>query len=304
VTTRNGVARLGRLLPVGRGRAKAADAALRPARHVPVVPLVILVVLVLSALLAPIISPYSPLKIDLTHALLPPFYQAGGSLAHVLGTDKVGRDVLTRLIYGGQVSLSLSISVLLIGGSIGIILGLISGYAAGKLDTAIQRGVEVILSLPTIMVALVAVYVLGQSFLSVVLVLSPFIAARFARMVRGEALTIRKRSFVALAQVAGASHARIIVKHILPNVAGTIIVISTLEIGHLILLEASLSFLGVGVPPPTPAWGLMVADGREYRSTKDWLSLFPGLAIMATVLSINWLGDWLRDILDPKTQLL
>jgi peptide/nickel transport system permease protein len=274
------------MLPLGRGRAKAADAALRPRRHVPVVPLVILVVLVLSAILAPIISPYSPLKIDLTHALLPPFYQAGGSLAHILGTDKVGRDVLTRLIYGGQVSLSLSVSVLLIGGSVGIILGLISGYVAGKLDTAIQRGVEVILSLPTIMVALVAVYVLGQSFLSVVLVLSPFIAARFARMVRGEALTIRKRSFVALAQVAGASHARII------------------EIGHLILLEASLSFLGVGVPPPTPAWGLMVADGREYLSTKYWLSLFPGLAIMATVLSINWLGDWLRDILDPKTQLL
>jgi peptide/nickel transport system permease protein len=192
----------------------------------------------------------------------------------------------------------------LLGGSIGVVLGLISGYFAGKLDTAIQRGVEVILSLPTIMVALVAVYVLGQSFLSVVLVLSPFIAARFARMVRGEALTIRKRSFVALAQVAGASHLRIIAKHILPNVAGTIIVISTLEIGHLILLEASLSFLGVGVPPPTPAWGLMVADGREYLSTKYWLSLFPGLAIMATVLSINWLGDWLRDILDPKTQLL
>jgi peptide/nickel transport system permease protein len=304
VTARNGVARFGRLLPVGRGRAKPTDDALRPARRVPVIPLTILAVLILSAALAPIISPYSPLKIDLTHALLPPFYQAGGSLAHILGTDKVGRDVLTRVIYGGQVSLLLSVSVLLLGGSIGVVLGLISGYFAGKLDTTIQRGVEVILSLPTIMVALVAVYVLGQSFLSVVLVLSPFIAARFARMVRGEALTIRKRSFVALAQVAGASHLRIIAKHILPNVAGTIIVISTLEIGHLILLEASLSFLGVGVPPPTPAWGLMVADGREYLSTKYWLSLFPGLAIMATVLSINWLGDWLRDILDPKTQLL
>ena len=303
MTTRSGPLGRGRFLPAARGRGKRREN-LRPARRLPIVPIAILGLLIVAAILAPLIAPYPPLRIDLAHALLPPFYEPGGSLSHPLGTDKVGRDVLSRVIYGGRVSLLLSTSVLLLGGSIGTVLGLISGYVSGKVDAAIQRGVEVILSLPTIMVALVAVYVLGQSYVSVVLVLSPFIAARFARMVRGEALTIRKRSYVALAQVAGASHARIIARHILPNVAGTIIVIATLEVGHLILVEASLSFLGVGVPPPTPAWGLMVADGREYLATKYWLSLFPGLAIMATVLSINWIGDWLRDILDPKQQLL
>lgn len=303
MTTNSGRAGLNRFFPALR-RTKARDANLRPTRRLPIVPIAILGVLIVCAILAPVIAPYPPLKIDLAHALLPPFYERGGSFEHLLGTDKVGRDVLSRVIHGGRVSLLLSTSVLVLGGSIGTVLGLISGYVSGRVDTAIQRGVEVILSLPTIMVALVAVYVLGQSYVSVVLVLSPFIAARFARMVRGEALTIRKRSYVALAQVAGASHARIIARHILPNVAGTIIVISTLEVGHLILLEASLSFLGVGVPPPTPGWGLMVADGREYLATKYWLSLFPGLVIMATVLSINWIGDWLRDVLDPKQQLL
>jgi peptide/nickel transport system permease protein len=175
---------------------------------------------------------------------------------------------------------------------------------AGSIDGIIQRGVEAVLSLPTIMVALVFVFVLGQSFTSVVLILAPFIAARFARMVRGDALTIRNMNYVLLARVAGASHARIIFRHILPNVASTLIVIATLEIGALILVESSLSFLGVGVPPPTPAWGLMVADGRDYLATKYWLTLFPGLAIVLTVLSINWIGDWLRDVLDPKRQYL
>jgi peptide/nickel transport system permease protein len=259
---------------------------------------------VLGAAFAPIIAPHDPLKLDLSHSLAPPFFQEGGQLAYPLGTDKLGRDVLTRVIYGGRVSLVLAISVLLIGGSVGIVLGLISGYEVGKADAIIQRAVEATLSLPTIMVALVFVFVVGQSFTSVVMILSPFIAARFARMVRGEALTIRGHSYVALARVAGASDLRIIARHIMPNVVGTIIVVATLEIGHLILVEASLSFLGVGVPPPTPAWGLMVADGREYLATKYWLSLFPGLAIVGTVLSINWIGDWLRDVLDPKRQLL
>jgi peptide/nickel transport system permease protein len=243
-------------------------------------------------------------KIDLTHALKPPFFQEGGSTAHLLGTDKLGRDVLSRLIYGGRISLVVAGAVIVVGGGIGTFLGLISGYSARRLDAVIQRGVEAVLSLPTIMVALVFVYVVGQSLLSVILVLSPFIAARFTRMVRGDVLRIREHNYVALARVAGASDARIIFRHILPNVASTIIVIATLEIGAIILVEASLSFLGVGVPAPTPAWGLMIADGREYLSTKYWMSLFPGLAIMATVLSINWIGDWLRDILDPKRQFV
>ena len=281
-------------------RARSVGGALR---RMPLIPLVMLGALMLAALFAPIVAPHPPLEIDLSAALAPPFYHEGGSLDHVLGTDRLGRDILSRVIYGGQVSLLLAFSVLLIGGSLGVALGLVSGYVGGWLDSLIQRGVEAVLSLPTIMVALVFVFVLGQSFSSVVFILAPFITASFARMVRGEALAVRNMNYVALARVAGASHLRIIARHILPNVAGTIIVIATLEIGALILVEASLSFLGVGVPPPTPAWGLMVDDGREYLATRYWLSLFPGLAIVVTVLSINWIGDWLRNALDPKRQM-
>ena len=273
-------------------------------RETPMIPLAIIGALILGAIFAPLLAPYDPVKIDLTSALKPPFFQEGGSTAHLLGTDKLGRDILSRLIYGGRISLVVAGAVILVGGGVGTFLGLISGYSARRLDAMIQRGVEAVLSLPTIMVALVFVYVVGQSLISVILVLSPFIAARFTRMVRGDVLRIREHNYVALARVAGASDARIIFRHILPNVASTIIVIATLEIGAVILVEASLSFLGVGVPAPTPAWGLMIADGREYLSTKYWMSLFPGLAIMATVLSINWIGDWLRDILDPKRQFV
>jgi len=282
-------------------RARSVGGALR---RMPVIPIFLLGALALAALFAPIVAPHPPLEIDLSSALAPPFYHEGGSLDHLLGTDRLGRDILSRVIYGGQVSLLLAFSVLLIGGSVGVVLGLLSGYVGGVLDAVIQRTVEAVLSLPTIMVALVFVFVLGQSFTSVVLILAPFITASFARMVRGEALTVRNMNYVALARVAGASHMRIIARHILPNVAGTIIVIATLEVGALILVEASLSFLGVGVPPPTPAWGLMVDDGREYLATRYWLSLFPGLAIVMTVLSINWIGDWLRNVLDPKRQEL
>ncbi len=291
-------------MTIGVGRIARARSVGGALRRMPIIPIFLLGALTLAALLAPFIAPHPPLEVNLGNALAPPFYHEGGSVDHLLGTDRLGRDILSRVIYGGQVSLLLAFSVLLIGGTVGIVIGLLSGYAGGRSDSIIQRGVEAILSLPTIMVALVFVFVLGQSFASVVLILAPFIAASFARMVRGEAMTIRNMNYVALARVAGASHTRIIARHIMPNVAGTIIVIATLEVGALILVEASLSFLGVGVPPPTPAWGLMVDDGREYLTTRYWLSLFPGLAIVITVLSINWIGDWLRNVLDPKRQEL
>ena len=281
-----------------------ALSAARAARTLPIIPVAILATMALGAIFANQVAPHPPLEMDLSNALAPPFYHEGGSWTHPLGTDRLGRDIFSRLIHGGQVSLFLAFSVIVIGGSIGTALGLTSGYVGGRVDAVIQRGVEAILSLPTIMVALVFVFVLGQSFSSIVLILSPFIAASFARMVRGEALSLREKDYVALARVAGASHLRIILRHILPNVAGTIIVIATLEVGALILVEASLSFLGVGVPPPTPAWGLMIDDGRQYLTTKYWLSVFPGLAIVVTVLSINWIGDWLRNALDPKRQII
>ncbi|MGD9531240.1 ABC transporter permease [Pseudonocardia sp.] len=278
---------------------RALRAVREPLHGVPWVPVIILGLLVLCAVAAPLIAPHDPYETDLRNVLAPPFYLDGGTTTHLLGTDKVGRDLLSRVVYGGRVSLVFAGTVLLVGGTVGTALGLLSGYVGGRTDALVQRGAEAVLSLPTIMVALVFVFVLGQSLLGVVLLLSPFIAASFARMVRGEALRVRESGYVALARVAGSSGPRTILVHLLPNVASTVIVLATLQVGVLILLEASLSFLGVGLPPPTPSWGLMVSDGQEYVATKYWLTLFPGLAIVLTVLSINWLGDWLRDRLDP-----
>jgi peptide/nickel transport system permease protein len=272
----------------------------RRRRRLPVISLAIFAVLIAAAIFAPLIAPESPLKIDLANASQVPFFMKGGSAAHLLGTDNLGRDILSRVIYGSRTTLGLAALVLVFGGVVGVAVGLASGYLAGVTDMIVQRLVEAILSLPTIMVALVFAFLLGQSFSTVVVILAPFIAARFARMVRGDVLAIRGMGYVELAQVAGASPLRIMRKHILPNVIGTIIVIATLEIGQLILLEASLSFLGVGVPPPTPEWGLMVSEGEQFLATKFWISLFPGLAIVAAVLAINLIGDWLRDYLDPK----
>lgn len=284
---------------VARGRSLLGSA-----RSLPIIPLVVLGALVISAAFADILAPHDPVEVDLINAFQPPFYQAGGTMEYPLGTDELGRDILSRLMYGGRVSLVLALSVTALGMLVGVPLGLVSGYVGGLTDAVIQRIVEAVLSLPTIMVALVCVFVLGQTYASIVLILSPFVAAELARMVRGDALAIRRTNYTALARVAGASHLRLLWRHILPNVAGTIIVVATLQIGALILVESSLSFLGVGVPPPTPAWGLMIEGGREYVATKYWLSLFPGLAIVLTVLSINWIGDWLRNVLDPKQQQL
>jgi len=285
------------------GRTTLATRVITASRRVPVIPLGLLGLLGLSALFAPIVAPHPPLEINLASALVPPFYHDGGSLTYPLGTDQLGRDILSRVIYGGRISILLAVGVICIGGTVGTLLGLMSGYRGGRTDSIVQRGVEATLSLPTIMVAIVFVYVIGQSIAAVVLILSPFIAASFARMVRGETLSVRNMQYVLLARVAGASHARILYRHILPNVAGTIIVLATLEVGSLILVEATLSFLGVGIPPPMPAWGLMVDSGRDFITTRYWLALFPGLAIVLTVLSINWIGDWLRNVLDPKQQL-
>jgi peptide/nickel transport system permease protein len=282
-------------------RLRAGDTILN---RLPVWPSVVLAALIGFAIFAPLLAPHDPVRIDIMANLTPPVWHAGGSSDHILGTDKLGRDVLSRIIYGARLSLSLSLIVILLGGSIGVVVGMISGYMGGIIDAIIQRGVEALLALPTILVALVFVFTFGFGFWHVIVILSPFIAARFARMVRGETLSVKERDFVALARVAGASQPRIIARQILPNVFNTVIVLATLEVGHLILVESSLSFLGVGIPPPNPAWGLMVAEGREYIATAYWISLFPGLVILAAVLSTNLLGDWLRDILDPRRKHL
>jgi peptide/nickel transport system permease protein len=274
---------------------------LRQAKRYPLMPIAILaIVLVIPAVFATQISPYDPLKGSLAKRLRPPVWQEGGSMDHPLGTDKLGRDILSRLIHGARVSLMVSMVAIFVGGIVGTALGLISGYFGGRVDSLLMRLVDISLSLPTILLALVLVAAIGPSFGTVITVMVILLWARYARLVRGETLSIRERDFIARARVAGASHTRIMVKYIFPNVVNSLVVLATLQVGYVILLESALSFLGAGLPRPMPAWGLMIADGRELIVTAWWVSMLPGLAIMFTALALNLLGDWLRDHLDPK----
>jgi peptide/nickel transport system permease protein len=270
-------------------------------RQFPGVALIIIVfLLVIPGLFAEWIAPHDPIKGALSARLKPPMWSKGGSIDHPLGTDKVGRDVLSRIIHGSRVSLRVSIEAILVAGIIGTTLGLLAGYFGGRVDAVIMRLVDIALGLPIILMALVFVAALGPSFTTVIVIITVFLWSRYARQIRGETLSIKERDFIARARVAGASHFRIMFRYILPNVVNTLIVLATLQLGFVILLESTLSFLGAGIPRPTPAWGMMVADGRELIVTAWWISMFPGLAIMMTVLSVNLLGDWLRDHLDPK----
>ena len=275
--------------------------AVAPARRFPGIPLFILLfLLVLPGLFAPYLAPHSPVRGSLRARLKPPVWVQGGTITHPLGTDKVGRDVLSRIIYGARISLAVSVVAILVSGTIGTALGLIAGYFGGRLDALIMRLVDISLGLPVILLALVFVAAIGASFGTVVAVTAVLLWARYARQVRGETLSIRERDFVARARVAGASHFRIMLRYIFPNVINTLTVLATLQIGAVILLESALSFLGAGIPRPTPTWGSMIADGRDLIVVAWWIAMFPGLAIMLTVLSLNLLGDWLRDYLDPK----
>jgi len=233
------------------------------------------------------------------------FTRPAGSSKFLLGTDHLGRDVLSRVIYGARISLLVSIITLLVGGSIGITMGLVAGYYGGFVDEFLMRLVDIKLAIPLILIALVLVITLGQSLWIIVTVLCLFIWPRFARQVRGEVLQLKHMDYVSLAKVSGASTARILFIHIFPGTINTLIVVATLQVGIVILLESTLSFLGAGVPPPTPAWGSMVADGRDKLAGGVWwISTFPGVAIMLTVMSLNWFGDWLRDVLDPRLRQL
>lgn len=273
----------------------------KTSRRFPGIPLFILVfLLVLPGIFAPLIAPHDSIRGSLRARLKPPVWVQGGSLSYPLGTDKVGRDIFSRIIYGARVSLSVSLVAILVSGFIGTTLGLISGYFGGKIDALIMRLVDISLGLPVILLALVFVASIGPSFGTVIIVTAVLLWARYARQVRGETLSIRERDFIARARVAGASHLRIMFRYILPNLINSLTVLATLQIGAIILLESSLSFLGAGIPRPTPTWGSMIADGRELIVVAWWIAMFPGLAIMLTVLSLNLLGDWLRDYLDPK----
>ena len=260
----------------------------------------VLAALVFCAIFAPYLAPQSPTDGDISTKLIPPIWMERGTSEHPLGTDRFGRDVLSRIIYGSRISLLVSLIAIGVAGTFGTGLGLISGYRGGLVDTLLMRLTDVGLSLPTILIAVVMVAVSEPSLRNVVLVIALLLWPRFARQIRGETLAVKEQDFVALAVVAGRSSAWIISRHIFPNVVPTLLVISTLQVGYVILLEGTLSFLGVGVPPPSPAWGLMIADGRGFLATAWWISLFPGLAMLLTVLAVNLMGDWLRDHLDPK----
>ena len=226
--------------------------------------------------------------------------ETGGSWEYPLGTDKQGRDVLSRLMHGARISLAVSCLAILLGGILGTGLGMLAAFKGGLTDAILMRIVDIKLAFPSILLALTLVVAIGSGFSTVVIVIALLLWARYARVVRGEALTIKERDFIDRARVAGASNVRIMGRHIFPNVFNTVIVLATLEVGHVIILEATLSFLGAGIPRPQPAWGLMAADGREVITSSWWIFLFPCLAIVLTVLSMNLLGDWLRDRLDPK----
>jgi peptide/nickel transport system permease protein len=269
-------------------------------RDLPWFPLAVLGALVFTAIFAAVLAPGSPTAGDITAKLIPPMWMERGSSEHPLGTDRFGRDVLSRIIYGSRISLLVSLIAIGVAGTFGTVLGLISGYRGGLTDTLLMRLTDIALSLPTILIAVVLVAVSEPSFRNVILVIALLLWPRFARQIRGETLAIKEHDFVALAVVAGRSSAWIISRHIFPNVMPTLLVISTLQVGYVILLEGTLSFLGVGIPPPNPAWGLMIADGRGFLATAWWITLFPGLAMLLTVLAVNLMGDWLRDHLDPR----
>jgi peptide/nickel transport system permease protein len=234
--------------------------------------------------------------------MLPPFWMPEGSVEHLLGSDRFGRDILTRLLHGARSSLLIVAVSSVIALTIGAGVGILAGYAGGKIDAVLSRLVDVMLAVPSILVALAIAVALGASFWNVVLILGFLIWPNIARLIRGEALAIRQLDFAQYSAAIGVPRRIILLRHVLPNVLPTLLVAVTLETGNIILTEASLSFLGAGVPPPTPSWGAMINEGQALIRTGWWIALFPGLMIAATVLSLNSVGDWLRDHFDPSTR--
>lgn len=290
-----------------RAQAAAGRATLRRAtrlvaglRRLPILPVLIIALVVFLAVFADLLTSHSPTLPSLSLRLMPPFWEEGGSLSHPLGTDPLGRDILARLMFGARVSLLVAACALVLGGMGGALIGLVSGYLGGKIDALLMRIADATLAFPIILLAILLVATIGAGLANVIYAIAMVLWARYARIIRGEVLALREQDFIAKARVVGCSHFRIMAVHLFPNVVNTLTVLITLQVGWVIIVEASLSFLGAGVPPPTPAWGSMVSDGRDYIVDAWWVSLFPGLAIMLVVFAFNLFGDWLRDRLDPK----
>ena len=287
-----------------KGAPPSRDGLMASLRRLPVIPTTIIVLFIVISLFGEWLTPASAYDQNLRLRFLPPSWLEGGDARFLLGTDNLGRDILSRIIVGARASFIVAISALTFGSALGSVIGLASGYFGGKLDTFIMRTADGMMAFPLVLAALLLVAVIGPGVHTVVIATSLVLWARFARLIRSEVLSVRERDFVKLARIAGASSLRIMFIHILPNVLNSVVVLLTLQLGFVIIVEATLSFLGAGVPPPTPTWGQMVAAGRTYIETAWWISVFPGLAIAAVVLAFNLLGDWLRDHLDPKLRQL
>jgi peptide/nickel transport system permease protein len=256
-----------------------------------------------AALLAPVLTPFDPGEQNIAERLRPPGGVTDGGRIHLLGSDHLGRDILARILVGSRIALLVALAAVAIAGTLGLVVGVVSGYFGGRLDDALMRIADVQLAFPLVLLAIAVIGVLGPGLGNLIAVIGVSGWVVYARIVRGEVLSLREREFVQAAIAVGSPSGRVILRHILPNAFAPWLVIATLDMARVIVLESALSFLGLGIPPPTPTWGGMLADGRVYLSTAWWLATFPGLAILVTVLGINLLGDGLRDTLDPRLKV-
>jgi peptide/nickel transport system permease protein len=271
---------------------------------IPYVSLAIFAFVVIAAVGGENIAPHDPNGLDLGSAFKPPSWLEGGSIDYLLGTDNLGRDIFSRIIAGARISLEVAIYAIVISGGIGALIGMIAGYFGKSVDAIIMRLVDIQMSIPSLALALVIATVLSPSLTTVIVVISITYWTWYARIIRGEILSLKERDYVALARIAGCSTATIFARHLLPNILNTLLVLASLQVGQVIIFEASLSFLGLGIQSPDVSWGLMLADARNYITTAWWAITLPGVAIMLTCLSANLIGDWLRDTLDPRRRQL
>ncbi len=262
--------------------------------------LLMLMTFAVTALLSPQVAPHNPIRERLIDRLLPPAWGKAGDRRYLLGTDHLGRDIVSRIVYGSRVSLVVGFAAVMVGGGLGISLGLAAGFIRGRADEVIMALADMQLAFPTILLAIAIIAVLGPSFTNLVLVIGISGWVTYARIARGQVLSLREKEFVEAIRAQGGSQLRIVCRHILPNIVSPLIVVATLDLARTIVLESTLSFLGLGIQPPTPSWGGMLSDGREYLLSAWWIATFPGIALMLTALSFNRLGDWIRDLTDPR----
>jgi peptide/nickel transport system permease protein len=273
-------------------------------RQFPFVPVLLLLPVIICGIFGPLFYPPDPTVMKLSMSLRPPGWMSGGDWSYFLGTDNMGRDLLSRLIEGARISLMVAVFGVCIAGIFGLAMGMIAGYFEGKVDNVIMRIVDTQMSIPAILLMILLAAVLGGGLATIIIAISLVFWTTYARVIRGETLSIKQRDFVALAKVTGCKDARILWKHIFPNLFNTVMVLATLQLGRAIIIEAGITFLGLGIQPPATAWGLIISDGRIYMSTAWWVPTFAGIAIMITVLGANLFGDWLRDKLDPRLRQL